>query len=211
MDMKIKNLVFDFGKVLVDYDFIPVMKAFFKDDTLREEEFRKIFISDEFIDECDREVIPFAEIIRNRQMQHPELADALQYFYDHYTDFVIGEMPGMRDMLTWLKSQGFRLYGLTNWCSRVHEVMEKYDIFKLLDGEVISSEEHLLKPQPEIYQRLCQRFGLIPEESLFADDKDVNVEGARAIGMKAVKFVDATTYARDLRQIICESNTKCDD
>lgn len=58
MDMKIKNLVFDFGKVLVDYDFIPVMKAFFKDDTLREEEFRKIFISDEFIDECDREVIP---------------------------------------------------------------------------------------------------------------------------------------------------------
>ncbi len=86
--------------------------------------------------------------------------------------------------------------------------MERYGIFGLLDGTVISSEEHLLKPEPEIYRCVCERFGLKPEECLFTDDKPVNVEGAKAIGMNAVVFTDAVTYASDLRRFIRESQDK---
>lgn len=200
--MKIENLIFDFGKVLVDYDFMPVMNAFFKDDKVAEDGFCKLFISEDFINACDREEIPFKEIICEAQEKHPEYADALQYFYDHYVDFVIGEMPGMKDMLIWLRQQGFKLYGLTNWCSAVHKVMDKYDIFRLLDGQVISSEEHLLKPEAEIYHRLCERFGLKAGECLFTDDKVVNVEGAKAAGMHAVVFTDAVSYAHDLQRLL---------
>lgn len=201
--MEIKNLVFDFGKVLVDYDFMVVMDAFFKGDKEKEAAFCKAFINDDFINICDREEIPFPEIIKEQQAQHPELADAFQYFYDHYVDFVLGEVAGMKDLLTWLKQQGFKLYGLTNWCSAVHEVMKKYDIFNLLDGQVISSEEHLLKPEAAIYECLCHRFGLNPAECLFTDDKQANIDGAKAIGMNAVLFTDATTYAQDLKRILC--------
>lgn len=200
--MEIKNLIFDFGKVLVDYDFMPVLHRYFKDDKTEEEAFCRFFINQAFIDACDREDIPFREIIENAKRENPRFEGALQYFYDNYVDFVIGEMPGMRELLEWLKSQGYRLYGLTNWCSAVHEVMRKYDIFKLLDGQVISSEEHLLKPEPEIYLRLCERYGLKPEECLFTDDKSVNVDGARAVGMNAVVFHNAMEYASDLKEYL---------
>lgn len=206
--MEIKNLIFDFGKVLVDYDFMPVLHRYFKENREEEAEFCKFFINQDFIDACDREEIPFRDIIENAKRDNPRFAGALQFFYDNYADFVIGEMPGMRDMLIWLKNQGYKLYGLTNWCSAVHEVMERYGIFGLLDGTVISSEEHLLKPEPEIYRCVCERFGLKPEECLFADDKPVNVEGAKAIGMNAVVFTDAVTYASDLRRFIRESQDK---
>lgn len=63
---------------------------------------------------------------------------------------------------------------------------------------VISCEEHFIKPEPEIYLRLCDKFSLNPEECLFTDDRPTNVEGARRIGMQAVLFTSAEQYALDL-------------
>lgn len=197
----IKNLIFDFGKVLVDYDFKALLDTYFsdEDECLR---FNAIFTCSEFIDKCDREIIPFADIINEAKHEHPEFEDALQFFYDHYADFVTGEIPGMKAQLIRFKKEGFKLYGLTNWSSAVYTVMRRYsDLFELLDGIVISSEEHLIKPEPDIYLRLCERYGLKPEECLFADDKPINVSGAKAIGMEAVVFSTTEQYLNDFNQI----------
>lgn len=196
----IKNLIFDFGKVLVDYDFMPLLDAFFTDKE-KEQQFCKLFLDQKFIDECDLELQPFSEIIKNHQQKHPDMADALQFFLDNYDRFVIGPMPGMLEALTDFKAKGFKLYGLTNWCSAVHKVIAKYPVFKLLDGRIISSEEHLLKPDVAIYECLLQRFGLKAEECVFADDKLVNVEGARQAGMHAIQFTDAESYLRELKKL----------
>ena len=148
----IKNLVFDFWKVLVDYDFLHIIDQFFTDKA-EEEEFVKIFTNPVFIDRCDKEEEPFEEIIRDMQRQYPKFKVQAQAFHDYYVDFVTGEVPGMRELLLQLKQQGFKLYGLTNWCSAVHEVMKRYPIFQLLDGRLVSSEEKLIKPDPAIYRR----------------------------------------------------------
>lgn len=198
----IKNLVFDFGKVLVDYDFMPILDSFFGEDKEKEKEFCALFLSKEFIDECDKEEIPFRDFIQKTQDEHRQFADALQLFYDRYADFVTGEIPGMGLLLSELKSSGFNLYGITNWCSKVYEVIERYPIFKLLDGYVISSEEHLLKPEKAIYECLCNRFSLLPEECLFTDDKIENVEGAKVAGMNAVLFKNAEDYHAHLQSLI---------
>lgn len=204
----IKNLIFDFGKVLVDYDFMPLLDQFFGEDKARGAEFCKIFLDQRFIDECDRELIPFEQIIKRKQEENPDYADALQFFFENYDNFVTGPMPGMYELLTDLKARGYRLYGLTNWCSAVYKVIAKYPVFKLLDGSVISSEEHLLKPEPEIYRCLTDRYGLKPEESVFTDDKVVNVEGAKAFGMEAILFTNAADYAEKLRALIKAKETK---
>lgn len=77
-----------------------------------------------------------------------------------------------------------------------------FRIFQLLDGYIISSEEHVIKPEPAIYQRLFDKFNLRPEECLFADDKEENIIGSRAMGMEGIVFQNATQYAKEMRAII---------
>lgn len=200
----IKNLIFDFGKVLIDYDFIAVLKTFF-DSQEKLSEFEKLVCGQDFIDKCDKELVPFAELIRQTQKEYPQWERELQLFYDHYQEYVIGEVPGMKDLLCKLKEQGFKLYGLTNWCSEVHKVIARYDILHLLDGRVISSEEHLIKPEIAIYQRLCQKYNLRPEECLFTDDKAINVQGALNAGMHAILFENTAQFEADLNKALKET------
>lgn len=195
--MEIKNLIFDYGKVLVDYEFLPIVRNLFdNEDEMRQ--FMDIFTSQPFIDECDREDIPFEQIIRNKQMLYPQFARQLEQFRDSYVDFVTGEIPGMKETLVELKERGFKLYGLTNWCSKVYDVMPLYDIFQLLDGMLISSDVHLIKPDPAIYLCLCQKYGLKPQECVFTDDKPINVQGARKAGMQGIVFHSAKQYRDEL-------------
>ncbi|MGM9760414.1 MAG: HAD family hydrolase [Parabacteroides sp.] len=197
----IKNLIFDFGKVLVDYDFDHIVDTFFEDpEELKK--FKEVVLSPEFIDKCDKEDIPFAEIVKEAQQRYPFWERELQLFHDHYLDFVTGEVPGMRDLLLRYRAQGYKLYGLTNWCSVVHEVIRKFDILQLLDGCVISSEEHLIKPDTAIYQRLCEKFRLDPAECVFTDDKLINIEGARAAGLSAIHFQQAAQYEQELIRLL---------
>lgn len=113
----------------------------------------------------------------------------------------------MRTLLTQLKAEGYHLYGLSNWCTKVHETMAQYPIFQLLEGQVISSEEKIIKPDRAIYERICQKYKLKPEECLFADDRIENVEAAQRFGMQAICFEDAAQYERELRKILSEERT----
>lgn len=198
----IKNIIIDFGRVLVDYDFLPVIDTFFPaGDEARKQQFCDLYLSQAFTDRCDLEDIPFAQLIAEEQKAHPEFARELGMFRDRYQEFVIGQMPGMQPLLERLKAHGLRLFGLTNWSSEVYKVIDRYPIFQLLDGRVISSEEHIIKPDRDIYLRLCDRYALNPAECLFVDDKAVNVEGARRAGMDAVVFTTAEAFEKFIGNI----------
>lgn len=203
----VKNLIFDFGRVLVDYDFESLVDTFF-DDKQQLGAFKKVIVSDEFINQLDRELVPFAEFISQTQRQYPQWRTELQLFHDQYLDFVTGEVPGMRDLLLQFKSEGYRLIGLTNWNSVVYDVIRKFDILQILDGQIISSEEHLLKPEEAIYLRLLERFGLNAEECLFTDDKPANILGAQKVGIRGIVFQNAKQYQRELKKILESGETE---
>ena len=195
----IKNLIFDFGKVLVCYDF-PVFLKTIIDDEEECRRFEALVCSEEFVSRCDLGKDSFIDIIRECQEKYPHWKNQLQEYYDRQLDVVTVEMPGMRDLLTRLKANGYRLYGLTNWSNVVYDVIEKFDILSMMDDRLISSEELLIKPDVAIYNRLCEKFGLIKEECLFTDDRQINIDGARAAGMPAVLFTDARQYEEDLKK-----------
>ena len=200
----IKNLIFDFGKVLVNHDLQPMLERYFGNDTERMRRFHDILSDRDFIDQCDRGIIPFEEMLSMAIRKNPEYSDAFLFFKDNYLDEITGEVEGMRELLKTLKQSGFGLYGLTNWSNTIYQVMEKYDIFQLLDGWVISCEEHFIKPEKEIYLHLCERYSLNLSECLFTDDRMVNVEGAKLIGMEAVLFTTVSNYVKDL-QLFCNN------
>ena len=188
----IKNLIFDFGKVLVNHDLHAVLEHYFKEEKEAMERCMAILASPEFTEACDRGIIPLDELIREAQHNNPLCSEALRFFRDNYLAEVT-EIEGMREVLSKLKAKGFKLYGLSNWCSDVYEVMHKYEIFNLL-----------VKPEKEIYLRLCERYGLEPAECLFTDDRVENVEGAKSVGMNAVLFTSPENYAADVERICAE-------
>lgn len=197
----IKNLIFDFGKVLVDYDFEDFFRRHIP-DAARCEAFTPVIYNVDLQQLLDREVKPFDEIMDDWIRDNKEWEKEIRLFIDLYPTIVTGEIPGMYALLSQLKSEGYKLYGLTNWCSKVYLTMEQFPIFKLLDGQIISSEEHVIKPEPEIYQRLFERFDLKPEECIFADDRPENIEGGKVLGMDGIVFTDAQQYEKELREKI---------
>ena len=200
----IKNLIFDFGKVLVDYDFLDFFAKIIPDKE-RCSAFGALLNTVHFANIIDREERPFEETMEDFISPHQEIEKEIRVFMEHYPEIVKCEMPGMRDLLTRLKAEGFKLYGLTNWCSKVHLTMQQFEIFRLLDGQVISSEEHVIKPEPEIYKILFERFGLKPEECVLTDDRAENIAGGRAMGMEGIVFENAEQYERELRTIIASA------
>ena len=198
----IKNLVFDFGKVLLDYDFKrSVLKYFESEEDF--EVFHKKYINEEFMGICDIGTQPLVDCYRQAAEQDAHFASQLMHFYESYVDFVTGEIPGMRALLQEYKAKGYKLYGITNWCTPIFTIMESYpEIFGLLDGRIISCEEHMLKPYPDIYLRLLEKYGLKAEECVFADDKAPNVHGAEAVGMYGIVFKDEKQYRAELEKLL---------
>ncbi|MCQ2300903.1 MAG: HAD family phosphatase [Bacteroidales bacterium] len=195
------NLIFDFGKVLVDFDF----EAFFRKyipDTERCYAFLPVLYNDNIAQRLDRELQSFDEIIAEVIAKNPDFEPEIRLFCEHYPEIVTHEIEGMYNLLSRLKAEGHKLYGLTNWCSKVHITMTQFPIFQLLDGQIISSEEHVIKPEPEIYHRLFTKFNLKPEECIFTDDRAENVDAGRRLGMKGIVFKDAKQYERELRGLL---------
>ena len=198
-----RNLVFDFGKVLVDYDFVDFFRRLIPDPK-RCMQLASIMTDEETLRRFDREEKPIEELVKDLISENPAFEDEIRLFAERYPEIITGEMPGMKELLVRLKGEGFSLYGLSNWCSKVYVTMGQYDIFQLMDCYVISSEEHLVKPEAEIYHRLYEKFGLKPEECIFADDKQENIEGALRTGMRGIVFENAAQYERELRRMLRE-------
>lgn len=205
----IRNIIFDFGKVLVDYDYSLVMRNMTFDPAERAEFFRSI-ITHYWGDMLEREVTPFADVMQQMRDAYPYFSPHITALEEHFTECVTGEVSGMRSFLTELRQRGFRIYGLTNWCSKVYETMKQYDkIFSLLHGFVISSDVHMVKPEPGIYESLLQKYGLLADECVFVDDKSENIEGASLVGIRGILFANAPQCAGELQQMLGVEPFEC--
>lgn len=197
----IKNLIYDFGRVLVTYDFEHISSfGFASEEDLQS--FVNIVSDSAFVRRCDLELIPFEDLIREMQHTYPQWKEQWQLFYDRYLEFVTGEMPGMHAYMTELKARGYKLYGLSNWCSTIYRVMKEYKIFNLLDGFVVSSDYQVVKPDLAIYRVLLDKYDLKAEECVFADDRADNVEAAQQVGMQAIVFTTTEAYKEALEPLL---------
>jgi HAD superfamily hydrolase (TIGR01509 family) len=183
----IKNIVFDYGGVLIQYDF-PGYFAKLLGSREKGEWFMAHVLPDEVNKEMDRELHPFSYYIKRQQQRWPEYADILDFYEQHYTDPYTEETPGIRQLMTDLMRQGYHLFGLSNWSSMLALVKKKFSIFGLITDELVSKDVHLLKPEPAIYEAFLQKFRLAPASCLFIDDKQENIDGCQSVGMHGICF-----------------------
>ena len=198
----IKNIIFDFGGVLVDWNPHYLFDAYFND-----EEKCNYFIENVCNTEWNAQMDkgkPFEVAVKERIAVFPEFEEAIRLYQSEWMKTMGEEIPGMYELIKSLKENGFPvIYGLTNWSAETFPpVREKYEIFSLIDHIVCSGEEKLLKPDPKIYQTLLERYNLKAEESVFIDDNINNVKGAIDMGMKSIRFVNAEQLQKDLNELL---------
>jgi epoxide hydrolase-like predicted phosphatase len=107
-----------------------------------------------------------------------------------------------RDLILDIK-QKYKVYYLSDSVKeRVEDLRVRYDFEKWFDGGIFSHEVGVRKPNPQVYKIILQKFNLIPEETIFIDDKEKNLVPAREIGMKTILFENAEELRKELNNVL---------
>lgn len=195
----IKNIVFDFGGVLVDWNPHHLYDKYFGSSEKADWFLKNICLYSWNLQMDGGK--PFAEGVKELQAEHPEWTEAIGIYHTRWIEMMGGEVPGTADVLRRLKQAGYKIYGLTNWSAETFPMIrDTYPVFQEFDGIVVSGEEHMLKPYAPIYHCLLERYGLQGCESLFIDDNKDNVTAAIEVGIHSVRFTDAENLVQQLRE-----------
>jgi len=200
----IKNIIFDFGGVLIDWNPLHLYNKYFNDEAKAQWFIDNICKMDWNV-QMDAGK-PFSEGIAELTAQYPEWADAIAAYRQRWVEMIGGPIPGMLEFIQKLKTAGYHVYGLSNWSwETLSTIIDDYPFFKELEGAIISGLEFVIKPYPEIYQLLLTRYNLKADECLFIDDNIANVHGAENVGIHGLQFVGIEQLEKDLQKkgILC--------
>lgn len=192
------TLVFDLGGVLVDWNPEYLYKNIFPN-----EEERKWFLSTI----CTLDWNEEQDAGRSLQdgtdhlvKKFPDHEVAIRAYYDRWKEMLGGPIHETVEIFRELKTQTpLKLYALTNWSAETFPVaLELYEFLHWFDGRLVSGEEKIRKPSPEIYQRLAERFAIEPSRAIYVDDNLRNVLPARELGFYGIHFRSPQQFREEL-------------
>ena len=197
----IKNIIFDFGGVLMDWNPRYFFKDYFNDDEKMEFFLRNI-ADDDWNAEQDRGR-SLAEGTEILVAKFPEWETEIRAYYDNWTTMLRSDIPENVAVLRQLKHSDYELFGLTNWSAETFPyALANYDFFEIFNGKiVVSGEEKLIKPDPKIWQILLEKYSIQSNESIFIDDNPKNIETAKNLGFITVHITEETNLAEELREL----------
>ena len=196
--MPIKNIVFDMGNVLLAYAPEEYVHKIISEPEAAQNVLKELFFGPEWV-QLDAGAITEEQAVRQVQKRIPRYADSVQLAMDLWHSDLT-PMEGMPGIIDDLKAGRYQIFLLSNTSLRFLKYYRKVEMFRKLDGFVISAQEKLLKPDPAIYRRLCDRYGLAPQECLFVDDLQKNIDNAVNAGWQGHLFAGAEELRRFLEQ-----------
>ena len=199
--MAIKNIIFDFGGVVMDWNPRYFFKDYFNDDE-KMEYFLKNITTDEWNTEQDRGRT-LAEGTAIQVANFPEWEKEIRAYYDNWTTMLKSEIADNVAVLRKLEHSEYELFGLTNWSAETFPyAVKNYDFFSIFKGKiVVSGTEKLIKPNPEIWHVLLNRYQIKAEESVFIDDNFKNIEVAKSLGFICIHIKEDTDLEKELRDL----------
>ena len=196
----ITTIIFDIGNVLANFTWREHFASFGYDDEMVER-IAKVTVKNPLWNEVDRGVMESEEIIRKFAAADPEIEQDIRKVLANVRTMVIRNdyaIPWIQD----LKSKGYRVLYLSNFSERAEtDCAEALGFITYMDGGILSYKEKVIKPMPEIYQLLIDRYDLIPEECVFMDDTLKNLEGAEKFGIHTIHFQNQAQAIEELRKL----------
>lgn len=193
----IKAIVFDLGGVLIDWDPRHMYRSVFDDET-EMEHFLTEIATLKWNSQHDAG-LPWAEGVANLSDEHPEYAHLIELYQQRWIEMLKGPIEGTVAILARLKATGHELHALTNWSSETFPIaLARYEFLSWFEHIVVSGEEKVIKPDPDIYEILLERIGRNAYECVFIDDSMKNIEAARQLGFAGIHFISPEQLASDL-------------
>ena len=196
----IDTVVFDLGGVLIDWNPRHLLQHVADGPAATDELIVALDIAGAQR-ELDRGV-PIEQVRSRWRERYADQADIVERYFDQWDDTIAGALDDTVAILEELRSRPVRLYALTNWSGDLfRRNRARFTFLDWFDGMMISGDEQLIKPDPRIYRLLAERFDIAPATAVFIDDREDNVEAARAGGFTGVVFTSAGQLRRDLARL----------
>ncbi|SFQ32169.1 haloacid dehalogenase superfamily, subfamily IA, variant 3 with third motif having DD or ED [Butyrivibrio proteoclasticus] len=198
-DGEIDTIVFDIGNVLTDFawDKFLVYKGY--DDAMVERIAKATVYSDDWV-EYDKGNLTNDEIIARFVENDPEIKSDIEDSFKNIDGIILKRektIPWIRA----LKAAGYKVLYLSNFSKQALEgCPDAMEFLAETDGGILSYREHVVKPDPAIYNLLVSRYNLTPSKTVFIDDTPVNIEAAKKLGWKGIIY-------RDYNQVVDELAT----
>ena len=193
----IKNIIFDYGGVLLDWNPHYLYDPYFGDNE-KAEWFLTHICTYPWNAQHDNGK-PIAEGTAELIAQYPEWEKEIRMYYGEFMKMMGGQIPGMEEFIKELKAKGYRVFGLSNWSVETFALVRPvYPVLDLMEDMVISGIEKVMKPNHRIFELALRRFGIEAEETVFIDDNPNNVQAASEVGMKGILFKTKEQLLLDL-------------
>lgn len=201
----IKNIVFDIGDVLVK--FMPEASVrYIGVDETEVNDVLAATVGSRWWAELDRGVMDEEEVIGKMIEESPKYKDAIRKFFDDGKELLVEAFDYSEKWIDDMKSRGYRVYLLSNY-PRSYFLLHsetRMKFVKNVDGRVVSAFVKSVKPEHEIYKILLDTYNLNPDECVFIDDREDNVEGAVKAGMHGIVFKNFEDANQKLESLLAD-------
>ena len=185
----IKNIIFDLGNVLVKYSPENFLNKYVKKEN-QEDFIINIFKSKDWL-ELDRGILSYEDAIEVFTKRVPEEKESIEKLFRENISSCISPIEENVEIMRKLKNNGYNVYILSNFHQPAFEyIRENWDFIREFNGDVVWCYYHYIKPEREIYETLLNKYNLTPSETIFIDDVDANINGAKELGIGGIHLPD---------------------
>lgn len=193
------NIVFDLGGVILHWNPPQVMAKYFSDPNEHELVKNKILRHEDWA-ELDRGTLPLEEAITRAVARTGLPEKNVTQFLKDFPKALTPKSDVLSIAQKIYDSQQHDLYVLSNMhLHAMHYIEQVYDFWYLFKGIVFSSPLKLIKPEPEIYSYLLNKYNLSTKDSIFIDDREENTIAAERLGFETIHFQDSEQCAKELK------------
>ena len=198
----VKNIIFDLGGVLIDWNPEYVYLDVFDGDRKKMQWFFDQICTFDWNENQDAGY-PLAQATADRIELFPQYEEWIKMFYGRWEEMLGGPIEETVALLKKLVGHpDYRVVALTNWSAETFPVaLQKFEFLHWFEGIVVSGAEKTRKPFADIYKITLDRYLLDPKASLFIDDNKRNIEAAQALGIQTIHFENPQQLVSDISSL----------
>ena len=198
---KINTIIFDLGGVLIDWNPLYVFTNLISDAERRTYFFEEVCPTHWNEQQDAGNLIALAT--EERITLFPEWEHEIRAYYGRWVEMLGEANHGTVEILkTLIDSPDYKIYALTNWSAETFPIaksMERFQFLHWFEGTLVSGEEMMIKPQPEIFELILNRYNIDRTKAIFIDDNIKNVHASNTVGLQAIHFQSSEQLAEELK------------